>query len=286
MDHETIEGVEVFAAGDHRGEVVTAADLAHMAAAARQVGFRPPITFEAEPGVATAAGYATNVRVAGRRLLADLVAVPRALTDIIRHGRFRRIGAEIYQNFTTPGRTWGKVLKRVRLIGGPVPPSGALPAVAVCAAGDAMDVRCYTLTFPIPSASCAEDPTMEMNYADLPVEDQCYVTRQMVDGRARRYMQTHAGTSYTEALAVTLRADPLLKERYASSWLSLPVGDAPSDEEEEAAAQRRKAAGEEVLSRARTWLAKHANRDATIEEAVRLVVTADSQLARAYLGMP
>jgi hypothetical protein len=154
-------------------------------------------------------------------------------------------------------------------------------ALAACATNGAMDVRCYTRTLPIPGASCAEETTMSVNYEDLSVEEQCHVTRQMVDHQVRRYMQAHAGTSYAEALAATLQADPQLKQRYAESWISLPADGAPSDDE--ASAQRRGAGGE-VLRRARAWLAEHAGQGGTLEDAVRVVVAADSQLARAYLG--
>ncbi len=90
--------------------------------------------------------------------------------------------------------------------------------------------------------------------------------------------------SYAEAVAYCLQVDPALKRAYAATPTPVPPADATVVVSEESAAARRKAAGDEVLRRARSWLAARAGQGGTLDEAVRVVVAADAQLARRYLG--
>lgn len=131
MDTVTINGVEVFATGTHNGDVYGEDDLRGMIAAAPEVGFDAPLKLghmsdgdtdrllkaEGMP----AFGYVRNLRLAGQKLLADFVNVPKRLAELIKTGAYKRVSSEIYWNYANGQRTWPRVLKAVALLGGEIP---------------------------------------------------------------------------------------------------------------------------------------------------------------------
>jgi hypothetical protein len=215
---------------------------------------------------------APALRLAGGAIYADLRHVPSQVAQAIRT-RVRRIGTSVHNNgglravefFTkTPVREFGSSTAealQVDSLDGSVLHMGTI-------VDEEWDDEGATVRQ-------QEDPTMPMRYEDLPVEDQCDLTRQVVDHRVRTYMNTHAGTGYAEALAATLQADPLLKQRYAASWIPLPAGDAPNADWHEA--------GLEILREADRYQQEHP--ELSREEAIHAVFRNqdNAALIRRYL---
>ncbi len=266
-----LEAMEIFSAGQHRGERFSEGDLDAMARASRECGFDAPLRLAAgedallKPEAAPSFGWLTNVRREGSRLVADAVGVPRKLADLIAKGAYTEISTEIYDNYKISSGRWPRVVRSVVLSGGQMPRVGSLADLEklysrtdeagreyriycgrVIPLGDVDDAIAYDDDA---GASCAEDSTMPVNYEDLSVEDQCDLTRQVVDHQVRSYMRAHAGVGYAEALAATLQADPHLKQRYATSWIPLPAGNAPSADWHQA--------GLEILRLADAYQQKH-----------------------------
>lgn len=143
----SIRGVELFASGEYRGRRWTVADLDEMAANCRRLGpsglrlLAPPAVLGHEEDQdfldrtdAPAAAWldCDSVRVrryyepaTGRTegvLVGDLTAVTPAAAHLIRAGAYRKVSAEIYDDFQDDfGRGHGKALRRVALLGGEVP---------------------------------------------------------------------------------------------------------------------------------------------------------------------
>jgi hypothetical protein len=130
---ETVEilGVEVFATGVHNGDTYDVADLEQMVGAADKVGFEAPLKLGHMEDDDTAAllkkegmpafGWARNLRVQGKKLLADFMEVPKRLGDLIKKGAYRRVSAEIYWNFQKGKDVFPRVLKAVSLLGAEIP---------------------------------------------------------------------------------------------------------------------------------------------------------------------
>ncbi len=271
----TVQGMEILAAGACRdGHVLTTADLDSVAQASTRVGFSPPLRLSAghdarlQPEGHPAFGWLVNVRRVGSRLLADAINVPQKLAQLISRGAYSRIATDIFHDYVNTTGRWPLVLKAVTLHGTDLPRIDTLHDLEKLyhhrTEGDGQTYRTYSgrllrsqdvddLAFdehtPGADVRQQEDPTMPVNYEDLSAEDQCYLTRQVVDHQVRSYMRAHAGVGYAEALAATLHADPHLKQRYATSWIPLPAGDSPSAEWHEA--------GQEILRAADAYQQEH-----------------------------
>jgi hypothetical protein len=130
---ETVEilGIEVFATGVHNGDTYDVADLEQMVGAADKVGFEAPLKLGHMEDDDTAAllkkegmpafGWVRNLRVQGKKLLADFMEVPKRLADLIKKGAYRRVSAEIYWNFQKGKDVFPRVLKAVSLLGAEIP---------------------------------------------------------------------------------------------------------------------------------------------------------------------
>jgi len=69
-----------------------------------------------------ACGWVENLRVKGKTLVGDLMAVPSKLADLIRSGAYRSRSVEIRPEFDGPdGKTYENVLTGVALLGGEIP---------------------------------------------------------------------------------------------------------------------------------------------------------------------
>lgn len=130
---ETVDilGIEVFATGTHNGDTYDVADLEQMVGAAGKVGFEAPVKLGHMEDADTAAllkkegmpafGWVRNLRVQGKKLLADLMEVPKRLGELIQKGAYRRVSAEIYWNFQKGKDIFPRVLKAVSLLGAEIP---------------------------------------------------------------------------------------------------------------------------------------------------------------------
>jgi hypothetical protein len=143
---ERLRGVELFASGNYRGRPYTAADIDEIAANAKRLGpfglalLDPPGVIGHEEDQEylertdlPAAGWVDTENIQVRHyedqehgpqavMIGDIYGVPKEIADDIRAGKFRKISAEIYPDFTDDhGKKYGKALRRVAFLGAEVP---------------------------------------------------------------------------------------------------------------------------------------------------------------------
>jgi hypothetical protein len=133
---KTIQGVEIFATGKHRGsEVVdiTQDDLAQMVNSFNELsgtgGFQPVLKlghddvqkfFGARKG-APNLGFVEKLRIEGSKILADFTNVPDALFDLIKQRRFNSVSIEMFPKTEFNGVQFKNVLTAVALLGAELP---------------------------------------------------------------------------------------------------------------------------------------------------------------------
>ena len=133
---KTIEGVEIFATGKHRGSEVidiTQDDLAQMVNsfnALKDVGGFDPVLklghddvqkfFGARKG-APNLGFVDKLRIEGSKILADFTNVPDALFDLIKQRRFNSVSIEMFPKTEFNGKQFSNVLTAVALLGAELP---------------------------------------------------------------------------------------------------------------------------------------------------------------------
>lgn len=129
------KGVEIFGTGIHRDKIYTTADLDQMAAnfgklsSGEKPVVRPPLVAGHEEDTDQllnnsgwpAAGWPTKVYRQGDKLLADYNQIPRPIARMINNKAYRKVSAEIYDDFENDGQHYGKTLRRVALLGGEIP---------------------------------------------------------------------------------------------------------------------------------------------------------------------
>lgn len=147
----TCRGVEIFATGYYPGRGSYGhRDLEEIARNFARLGGRglkllfPPVVLghEAKQDYLDrtdlpAAGWVENVRKVGDRLVADFVDVSPDIAKLINDHAYRWVSAEIYNDFPDDfGRTYGKAIRRVSLLGGEVPMVKRLGPIPVCMFGE------------------------------------------------------------------------------------------------------------------------------------------------------
>ncbi len=131
----SVPDVEIFASGTHRGKTYTDADLDQMAANFQRFStgknplLQPPVVlgheetqdFLDDSGL-PAAGWVKHVYREGHILKASFGQVPPVIAKAIERRAYRKVSAEVYDDFELPnGKTVGKALRRVALLGGEIP---------------------------------------------------------------------------------------------------------------------------------------------------------------------
>lgn len=161
-----VPGVEIFAAGTWNGDTYTVGDLDAMVAAfnATKDKIKPYLKLGhgdeqslLRSDELPAAGWISNLRREGKKLLADFVRVPQKIYDLITSGGYRRVSSEIYWNFTLDGEKYPKMLKAVALLGGETP--------AVHDLGDIIGL--FTLGGEVAYSTDARPKTYEVSQGDL-----------------------------------------------------------------------------------------------------------------------
>jgi hypothetical protein len=144
-----LDNVEIFATGTHRDRTFTEADLNTIADNFKRFGekLKPPMvlghdekqTILQNSGL-PALGWLKHVEVKkkgdGAVLVAKFDDVPEAAITAVKAGRYKRISAELYQNFMDGGKAFGLALRRVALLGADVPEVKTLADVAAMSEND------------------------------------------------------------------------------------------------------------------------------------------------------
>lgn len=133
---ETVDlnGVEIFSEGKWNGDDYSGDDLQAMIDAFPQVGFQPVVKAGHADGQedekkarqvfdAPALGYVSKIYRDGKKLLADLIQVPKRFADLIKTGAYKRISSEIYWGYNDEanGKKFPRALKAVAFLGDRIP---------------------------------------------------------------------------------------------------------------------------------------------------------------------
>jgi hypothetical protein len=126
MEFAELKDREVFRVGTWNGRRFTKKDLDDIVEAAREVGFRPPLKLgHAENSGDPAWGWVENIRREGNKLLADFVDVPEELAQQIKEKRFDNVSAEIFFNLRrgveAGTKLFRRALKAVAILGAETP---------------------------------------------------------------------------------------------------------------------------------------------------------------------
>lgn len=132
--NNTLNGVEIFEVGKHRGKDYTSQDLDDMVrnfdefCKGQKPGFHVPAVLGHEEDQdlldrsdLPAAGWASHIYREGDKLLADFDDVPDEIADLVRNKRYRTCSSEVYDQPPEgiPGK--GKMIRRVAFLGGDIP---------------------------------------------------------------------------------------------------------------------------------------------------------------------
>lgn len=189
-----LRGIEL-----HLGDEQVKADIV---AAAKDSDFRPAITIKpVQPG-SPAYGFVENLRLEGRRLVADFTHLHPSVFDAICKKKFDRIACEVYEGLRRAGKTFRHALRSVRLIGAPEPELVKLVPVGQMefAAAEAFD-RVNAVNFNL---------NLGANVMDT------QTAGETLDARVKAYRLPHPEVRrYEDAMKAVLAADPALHRTYA-----------------------------------------------------------------------
>ncbi len=124
----TLQGVEIFASGTWNGNTYTEKDLDEIVRAFNETGLKPPLKLGhderqilANNSGMPALGWVKNVYRKGKKLLADIVDVPKRIYEAIKRGAYKKVSSEIFVNYTHNNKVYPYALKAVALLGADVP---------------------------------------------------------------------------------------------------------------------------------------------------------------------
>lgn len=126
----TINNVEIFSAGTWNGEKYTEKDLDEMIRAYEEVGekVRPFVKLghDSDQGLLQrdglpAAGWISNLRRKGEKLVADFVDVPQKIFQLIENKAYRKVSSEIFWNIKIGEKVYKRMLGAVALLGADTP---------------------------------------------------------------------------------------------------------------------------------------------------------------------
>lgn len=126
----TINDVEVFSVGEWNGTIYEEKDLDAMVGAFLttkdklkpylKIGHGDEQALLQEDEL-PAAGFISNLRRVGNKLLADFVDIPNKIFQVMERGAYRRVSCEIWWNMAVEGIKFPYLLKAVSILGGETP---------------------------------------------------------------------------------------------------------------------------------------------------------------------
>lgn len=132
---KSIQGVEIFATGKHHGDVYTESDLDEMVRAFNETSglFQPYLKIGhgdnqklIENSELPAAGYVSNLKRFGQKLVADFVDIPEKVYFLMKHKAYKKRSSEIYWDISMAGKKFSRMLRAVALLGADVPEVSSL----------------------------------------------------------------------------------------------------------------------------------------------------------------
>jgi hypothetical protein len=140
-----ILGAEIMRVGVWNGHKFTVSDLEDIVAASSEVGYVPPVKVGHDESVgARAWGWVRNLRLAGEKLLGDLMDIPESLAAIIRERGYDQLSSEVYLDLNRNGKKFRRALKAVALLGAEVPAVSDLKPLRELFADYRASAVCFT----------------------------------------------------------------------------------------------------------------------------------------------
>jgi len=128
-----IEQLPFFKTGTHNGIRFTDADLEQIEQNFWRLKneVKPPLKLGHISRGQPSLGYVDKVRKIGEILYADIVNIPKKIYELIKNKAYSRPSAELYQDYkTADGKSYGKVLSAIALLGAEIPAIKDLPAIS------------------------------------------------------------------------------------------------------------------------------------------------------------
>lgn len=135
VDLKSIEGVEVFAVGTWNGDEYTESDLDEMVKAFEEnkETLKPFLKLGHDDGQKLvqsdgfpAAGWVSNLKRVGEKLVADFENIPSKIYELIERGAYKKVSSEIYWNIKLKDKVYNKFLSAVSLLGADLPAVSSL----------------------------------------------------------------------------------------------------------------------------------------------------------------
>ena len=108
---------EIFAVGEHNGDVYTHKDLRDMVTAFNELDFKPAIKIGHFQEDNQSHGYVENVSKVGGKIVADLALIAKETYEAVVDKKYNRVSAEVYFNFNRNGKKYNKVIGALALLG-------------------------------------------------------------------------------------------------------------------------------------------------------------------------
>ena len=219
--HEELETVDIkdrviFSAGVWNGDTYTEADLAAMALAFNELKgqLRPPLKLghNDEQKLADgmpAIGWLDNVRVSGKKLMADFVKVPKKIYDLLKAGAYRTVSPEIYWNLEMGDKKYPYALKALALLGADIPACKdvsdimALYSEVYAYTAEPGEVKAYTLD--------TEEKEMEEKIKELEAKIEAYESEKAQYATEKAALEAKATTAEAEVAKFTAKVEELTK---------------------------------------------------------------------------
>ena len=131
---KSLQGIEIFSAGEWNGDEYTVSDLLEMETAFIEniKGLRPYIKIGHDPKQKVlkelipsdgmpSAGWVERIYVRGKKLMADFSDIPDKIFDLIEKKAYRKVSSEIFWNIKIGDKTYKRMLGAVALLGADTP---------------------------------------------------------------------------------------------------------------------------------------------------------------------
>lgn len=134
-DLKSIQGVEVFAAGNWNGDDYSVQDLDEMVRAftENQLTLKPSLKLGhssdqklLQKDGYPSAGWVSRLYRSGSKLIADFVDIPNKVYELISRKAYRKVSSEIYWNIDVNGKKYKRLLSAVAFLGEDMPAVGCL----------------------------------------------------------------------------------------------------------------------------------------------------------------
>jgi len=148
-----IKDKEIFAVGTWNGYTVTEKDLSEIEHnfyilkdlhPPLKLGHRDNLNSRNKDGE-PALGWISSIKRVGKKLIASFSKVPEIVYNAIQKGGYRTVSSEIFKNYTNSGKSYGKVLAGVALVGADLPAVTTLQDLANYYTDNNIDIIEYTM---------------------------------------------------------------------------------------------------------------------------------------------